>query len=301
LIQGIGDDTARISLPSGYVQSLSIDTLVAGVHFSNDDDPRGIGHKSLAVGLSDLASSGAIPAWASLAITLPDERPEWLKQFSQGFFELAKLHGVHLIGGDTTRGPLSITVQLAGWLPEGKSITRNGAQAGDIVYVTGKLGFAALALAAKQAGCQPFSEWLGKLHFPEPRVKAGLGLLEVASSMIDVSDGLLADFGHILKSSGVGAELSIDAVPRAMQRIPSMLPEDTLFLALCGGDDYELLFTSAADPEEIQQIAGSSRTKITAIGIIQEQQGLSLQTEGLSEEEIDAVHRAETTGGYRHF
>lgn len=301
LVQGIGDDTARVHVPDGHVQSLSIDTLVADVHFSSDDDPRGIGHKSLAVGLSDLAASGAQPAWASLAITLPDERPEWLAQFSQGFFELAKLHGVHLVGGDTTRGPLSITVQVAGWLPTEKSLTRSGAQVGDTIYVTGKLGFAASALAAKQAGCQPFSEWLGKLHFPEPRVQAGLALLDVATSMIDVSDGLLADLGHILEASKVGAALSVGALPRAMQRIPEMSSSDTLFAALCGGDDYELLFTSSANSEEIQQITRSSRTKITAIGIIQEKAGLSLHNEGLSETEIEAVRRAEKSGGYRHF
>lgn len=301
LIQGIGDDTARVSVPSGFVQSLSIDTLVEGVHFSSDDDPRGIGHKSLAVGLSDLAASGAKPSWASLAITLPDERPEWLMQFSQGFFELAKLHGVHLIGGDTTRGPLSISVQVGGWIPQEKSITRAGAKPQDVVYVTGKLGFAASALAAKQAGCQPFSEWLGKLHFPEPRVKAGMALLGVANSMIDVSDGLLADLGHILKASNVGAALDINALPRAMQRIPSMSSADILFSTLCGGDDYELLFTSSADPSEIQRIAGSSRTKITAIGIIQEQAGLHLNDEGLDPSEIEAVSRARNHGGYRHF
>lgn len=301
LIQGIGDDTARVSIPSGFVQSLSIDTLVADVHFSADDDPRGIGHKSLAVGLSDLASSGAQPAWASLAITMPNEDADWLMRFSQGFFELAKLHSVHLIGGDTTRGPLSISVQVAGWLPQGGGLTRGGAKAGDRLYVSGKLGLAASALAAKQAGQQPFSEWLGKLHFPEPRITAGQALRDIATAMVDVSDGLLADLGHILSASEVGARLSVTSIPRAMQRIPSASPADSLFSALCGGDDYELLFTSSADPVDIERASLSSRTKITAIGIIQEQAGLSLDTSGLSETETDAVRRAETRGGYRHF
>jgi thiamine-monophosphate kinase len=301
LLQGIGDDTARVAVPSGFVQSLSIDTLVCGVHFGSDDDSRGIGHKSLAVGLSDLAASGAKPAWASLAITLPSDDPDWLKQFSQGFFELAKLHGVHLIGGDTTRGPLSVTVQVAGWLPQAKSLTRGGAHLGDTIYVTGKLGLAASALAAKQAGEQPFSEWLAKLHFPEPRIIAGQALLDMATSMIDVSDGLVADLCHILTASKVGAELQIKSVPRPMQLIPSISSADSIFAALCGGDDYELLFTSAASSTEIEQIARSSRTKITAIGIIREQAGLTLNTQGLSESETDAVRRAETRGGYRHF
>lgn len=301
LVQGIGDDTARIDVPQGISQSLSIDTLVSGIHFHEDDAPRGIGHKSLAVGLSDLAASGARPAWASLSITVPDQRQAWLEQFGQGFFELAKLHNVHLIGGDTSRGPLSVTVQVGGWLPDGKGVTRSGAVVGETIYVTGKLGFAASALAAREAGKQPFSEWLGKLNFPEPRVRAGELLLDVASAMIDVSDGLLADLGHVLSSSGVGAELNVAAIPRAMQRIPGFVPADTLFAALCGGDDYELLFTSSANADEIEELATSSRTKITAIGMIRQDEGLNLDTLGLDDIEIDAVNRAKKKGGYRHF
>lgn len=301
LIQGIGDDTAVVTIPAGHDQALSIDTLVSGVHFSADDDARGIGHKSLAVGLSDLAASGATPAWASLAITLPEHNPQWLGDFSKGFFELAKLHNVHLVGGDTTRGPLSITVQVAGWLPTGVGYSRAGAKIGDTLYVTGKLGMAASALAAIKLGAQPFSEWLGKLHFPEPRITAGIALREVASSAIDISDGLLADLAHTLAESRVGAELYINSIPRAQQRILGIEPPDTLYAALCGGDDYELLFTSSANAEEIQRIARSSRIKMTAIGMIRDHTGLSLDTAGLTDSEIDAVNRAEEKGGYRHF
>ncbi len=210
---GVGDDCALLEVPAGQQLAISIDTLAAGTHFLPDCDPESLGHKSLAVGLSDLAAMGAEPAWATLALTLPDHDPGWIAAFSRGFAALAGAHGVSLVGGDTTRGPLSVTVQVHGLVPAGRAIRRSGAAPGDRVYVSGTLGDAGLALRRILSGEPVDPVARARLERPTPRVALGLALRGVASAMIDVSDGLAADLGHILAASGVGAEIDLTALP----------------------------------------------------------------------------------------
>lgn len=248
---GVGDDAAILDVPSGCQLIVSMDTLVADVHFAADDDPRGIGHKAVAVSLSDMAAMAAEPAWATLALVLPRVDERWLAAFSEGMLGLAREFGVQLVGGDTTRGPLCITLQLHGHAPSGQAIRRSGAKVGDLVCVTGAIGDAGLALRLRQQfgrGHQgPDREYLDRrLDRPRPRVQEGIALRGLASAVIDISDGLSADLGHILKASGVGAEVDVDAAPlsEAFRRCAEgMGPDEALGLVLSAGDDYELCFT----------------------------------------------------------
>src|SRR5574340_1342292 len=213
---GVGDDAALLQVEAGNVLAVSTDMLVSGTHFLPDADPFLLGHKALAVNLSDLAAMGAAPRWATLAVALPEADEAWLAQFSAGFFALADQHGVELVGGDTTRGPLNLCVTIFGEVPAQLALRRSGARAGDEVWVSGTLGDAALALAhlqgrialsdAEFAACAP------ALHRPQPRVALGLALRGIASSAIDISDGLLADLGHILDASQLGAQLDLAAL-----------------------------------------------------------------------------------------
>jgi thiamine-monophosphate kinase len=216
VILGIGDDAALVRVPTGMELAVATDTLVEGVHFPPQTAPETIGHKALAVNLSDMAAMGAEPRWATLALTLPQADEDWLTAFSSGFLALAAAEGVQLIGGDTTRGPLSITVQILGLLPSGSALRRSGACAGDLVYVTGTLGDAGLALRMLQhahgsaAVAAPLAQ---RLNQPQPRTQEGLALRGIASAAIDISDGLCADLGHILAASGVGAHINLAALP----------------------------------------------------------------------------------------
>jgi len=214
---GVGDDAALLQVSEGNVLAVSSDMLVSGTHFLPDADPFLLGHKTLAVNLSDMAAMGATPRWAMLAIALPEADEAWLEKFSAGFFALAQQHGVELVGGDTTRGPLNLCVTIMGEVPQGAALLRGGAQPGDEVWVSGTLGDAALALAhlqnriqlsaAEYAACAP------ALHQPQPRVALGLALRGIANSAIDISDGLLADLGHILDASQAGAEIDFALLP----------------------------------------------------------------------------------------
>jgi thiamine-monophosphate kinase len=278
VLAGIGDDAAvlRVSSPADLV--VCMDTLVAGVHFPLDTPAAAIGHKALAVNLSDLAAMGAEPAWATLALTLPESQAHWLTEFSRGFFALAEQYGVQLVGGDTTRGPLTVTVQAHGLVPHGMALRRRGAAVGDRVYVTGSLGDAGLALYLRQAASAGLRN---RLDYPQPRVEIGMALHGLASAVIDISDGLLADLGHLLEADGLGAAIEIDALPRSPAFLEVLdgpgLDRQSLYyeLPLSAGDDYELCFTV---PEQrcaaLEIRLARFVCPYTVIGLIEEQPGI---------------------------
>lgn len=270
---GIGDDCAVIAPIENQNIVVTTDTLVAGVHFPFETSPRAIGHKAVAVNLSDIAAMGAKPSWLSLALTLPDVDEVWLSEFCEGVFELCEFYNVELIGGDTTQGPLSITITAQGLTPQGSYLSRSGAKAGDWLYVTGELGDAALALQqiTGKVDIEPqFTEVIkNKLDYPKPRVLAGQTLREYASSAIDLSDGLIADLGHICQASNVGANVVLDALPLSTIMRDSLLTDDAIALALSGGDDYELLFTISEDNKVGMETAMThAGTQVTCIGQI---------------------------------
>ena len=295
---GIGDDAALVRVPEGAELVVSVDTIVAGVHFPAAVSPADIGYRALAVNLSDIAAMGATPAWATLALTLPAAEESWLEGFCSGFFALASAHDVMLIGGDTTSGPLSVTVQIMGHAPIGKALRRSGARAGDLIVVSGHVGDAAagLALLQQQAAAdqRPRDQLVARFLRPEPRIALGLALRDVASAAIDISDGLGADLTHILESSGVGAHLSLDSLPLSEALATSFESQRALELALGGGDDYELCIT--VPPQRLpmlSQIASTCACPLTRVGIIEAQPGLRCTLGGI------AV--APTQGGFQHF
>lgn len=245
---GIGDDCALLTLAENQQLAISTDTLVSGVHFLPDISPRDLGYKALAVNLSDLAAMGADPAWLTLAITLPEVNDAWLEAFSDSLFEQLDYYGVQLIGGDTTRGPLSLTLGIHGTVPVDQALKRSGARVGDWIYVTGTPGDSAAGLAILQNRLQVANEqqadYLIARHLrPSARILHGQALRGVANSAIDLSDGLISDLGHILKASGCGARIDLDAFPlsRTLQAVTSA--EQALAWGLAGGEDYELCFT----------------------------------------------------------
>ncbi|GAA6170889.1 thiamine-phosphate kinase [Colwellia sp. KU-HH00111] len=271
VLLGIGDDCAVVSSTEKQDVVITTDTLVAGVHFPLGTSAKAIGHKAVAVNLSDIAAMGAEPSWISLAITIPEVNDTWLSEFCSGVFELCEYYNVQLVGGDTTQGPLSVTITAQGLTPEGKYLSRSGAKAGDWIYVTGDLGDAALAL---QHHNEPFltdadviEQVQQKLDYPKPRVLMGQSLREYASSAIDISDGLLADLGHICQASNVGANIVLDAIPMSEAMNNSQLFDDAILLALNGGDDYELLFTVSEDNKVAMETALShAGAAVTCIG-----------------------------------
>jgi thiamine-monophosphate kinase len=273
---GVGDDCALVRIPPGAELALSIDTLVSGVHFLPDCDPEGLGHKCLAVGLSDLASMGAEPAWATLALTLPGEDRPWLASFARGFAALAREAGVALVGGDTTRGPLTVTVQVHGLVPLGTAVTRRGARPGDLVCVSGTLGDAGLALRRSKAGDQVPDDLRRRLERPAPRVALGSALRGLASAMIDVSDGLAADLGHVLGASGVGARIELASLPLSPEVADAVSAEGDWGLPLASGDDYELCF--CLPPERLERVQGLQEglgVRISVVGYLSGEDGLS--------------------------
>ena len=272
---GIGDDAALLASPPGSVLAVSMDTLIAGVHFPLDTAARAVGYKSLAVNLSDLAAMGAEPAWATLALTLPTADTSWLTGFAQGFFDLASEHDVQLVGGDTTRGPLSITVQVMGFVPQGQALLRSGSKPGDGVFFTGTVGDAGLGLRLYQqqfdASNEAAAKLIQRLEFPTPRISTGLALRGHASSAIDVSDGLAADLAHVLTASRVGADIQIDQLPLSAA-YRSLASADDWQAAVSAGDDYELCFTLPAG-QETASLAGLG-CDCTRIGEISASPGL---------------------------
>lgn len=245
---GIGDDCALLTVAEKQLLAISTDTLVSGVHFLADIDPADLGYKALAVNLSDLAAMGADPAWLSLALTLPDVNETWLKAFSDSLFEQLNYYGMQLIGGDTTRGPLSMTLTINGLIPAGRALTRAGARIGDWIYVTGMLGDSAAGLAILQdrltVSDPTAREYLLARHLrPQPRVLQGQALRDLASSAIDISDGLISDLQHVLKASECGARIELDELPMSQALTVNTDAEQALRWALSGGEDYELCFT----------------------------------------------------------
>lgn len=271
---GIGDDAALLAVPAGMQLAVTADTLNAGVHFPDTTAPADIGWKALAVNLSDLAAMGARPAWCTLALSAPVLHAAWLDGFLDGFAALAGEHGIALAGGDTTRGPLSISITAMGWLPDDAALRRDGARVGDDVWVTGTLGDAAAALACWQAdgeaGLAAVPDLRARLDRPTPRIAAGRALLSLASAAVDVSDGLLADLGHICERSGVAAWVDVDALPASPALRARAL--DAAVRRRCqatGGDDYELCFTAAqAQRGAIAAALAEAGTEATRIGRI---------------------------------
>ncbi|QDX30810.1 thiamine-phosphate kinase [Dickeya poaceiphila] len=245
---GIGDDCALLNIPDKQLLAVSTDTLVSGIHFLPDIDPADLAYKSLAVNLSDLAAMGADPAFVSLALTLPNIDADWLAAYSNSLFEQLSYYGMQLIGGDTTRGPLSMTLTIQGLVPEGRALKRSGARIGDWIYVTGTLGDSAAGLAVLQDKLQMSEsddrQWLLQRHLrPQPRILHGQALRDLASAAIDLSDGLVSDLGHILKASDCGARVNLDALPYSSALLQCDDPEQAMRWALSGGEDYELCFT----------------------------------------------------------
>jgi thiamine-monophosphate kinase len=273
---GIGDDGAVLEVPSDRQLVVCTDTLVAGVHFPAGTGPRAIGHKALAVNLSDLAAMGAEPAWFFLALTIPEEEGSWLDEFAAGMASLARETNILLAGGDTTSGPLSVTVTALGLVEPGRALLRSGAREGDLVVVSGAPGRAGRALEEIGQGREPEPALRAALDFPQPRLALGRALQGVASACIDVSDGLLADLGHILDQSAVGAELFLDALP-AGGALAGLGEDHRWALQLGGGDDYELCFTvAAAAGSTIAEIAKKHDIALSVIGRVIAGEGVRL-------------------------
>ena len=287
-VLGVGDDCALLQLAPGMQLAVSSDMLVEGRHFFADVNPASLGHKALAVNLSDLAACGATPLAFTLALALPDVNEAWLQGFSGGLWALADAHGCELIGGDTTQGPLNICITVFGEVPRGQALLRSGAQAGDDVYVSGTLGDARLALDAIR-GRLPVPEDLlaqarTRLEKPTPRVALGSALRGIATAAIDISDGLAGDLGHILKASGVGARIETALATSLIASTPLntwarafLGPEKQLEYIVAGGDDYELAFTAPLDARPaVAAAAALSQTPVTRIGQIEKEPGLRL-------------------------
>ncbi len=298
-VLGVGDDCALLAPTPGMQLAVSSDMLLEGRHFSPQDSPAGIGHKSLAVNLSDLAAMGATPRWATLSIALPGEDEAWLTAFARGFFRMADAHGIELVGGDTTRGALTIAITVMGEIPPGLALRRSGAQTGDDIWVSGQIGSAAMALAYRQG--RLFMEQidaarvLPALYLPQPRVALGIALRGIARSAIDISDGLLADLGHILEASRRGAQLEFSRLPLAAVTANYLDQPVARECVLAGGDDYELCFTAAPEQREsVLACAAKADVAVTRIGHITAIPGLTV---------LDASGQAmaiEKTG-YDHF
>jgi thiamine-monophosphate kinase len=273
VVLGIGDDAALLAPPPGLQLVVTADTLNAGIHFPHDSAPADIGWKSLAVNLSDLAAMGAAPAWCTLSLSLPQSDATWIDGFLDGFLDLAERHGIALVGGDTTRGPLLISVTAMGLVEPGRALRRDGARVGDDVWVTGTLGDAAGGLARLSG--EPVRALRARLDRPSPRVDAGRALRGIATACVDVSDGLLADLGHIASCSGVGAQVDVDALPMSEALRAAFDETACIALQASGGDDYELCFSAPADARDrVEALSSQLGLRITRIGRIEAGEGV---------------------------
>lgn len=269
VVLGIGDDAAVLAVPPGRQLVVTADTLNSGVHFPDDTAAADVGWKSLAVSLSDLAAMGAEPAWCTLSLSLPRADAGWFDGFVRGFLDCALAHGVALVGGDTVRGPLAVSVTAHGLVEAGRALRRDGARDGDLVWVSGTVGDAAGALREWQAGGPRDPALQARLDRPLPRVRLGRALAGLATACIDVSDGVLADLGHVCRASGVGAELAVDALPWSETLRARFDAAARRQLQATGGDDYELCFTApAALRDEIAQHAGGAGVPVVRVGRI---------------------------------
>ncbi|MDA8363545.1 MAG: thiamine-phosphate kinase [Gammaproteobacteria bacterium] len=281
VVVGIGDDAAVLDPPSGCQLVVSADMLVTGVHFPQNTAPAAVGYKALAVNLSDLAAMGASPAWFTLSLSLPEADSVWLEEFCEGLFSLAGPYGLQLIGGDTTRGPLTIGIQITGLVPRGQALLRSGACPGDGIYVTGMLGDAALGLMCLrnelQLPAEQAARVVQRLERPAPRVREGEALRGLASACIDISDGLVADLGHVLEASGVGASIELAALPLSpvYQSVRDKVGWNP---AVARGDDYELCFTLPPPQQSaLEAIAGRFGCGLRRIGVVEARSGLRLR------------------------
>ncbi len=298
-VLGVGDDGALLSLRPGMQQVVSTDMLVAGTHFLPEADPFLLGWKAAAVNVSDMAAMGAEPRWITLALALPQADEDWVAAFARGFRDCCEAFCVDWIGGDTTRGPLTLAPTVFGEVPVGQAIRRDGARHGDDIWVSGWPGMAALGLAHLLGEMQLVSDWrescLERLHRPMPRVALGCALRGTASAMLDVSDGLLGDLSHILGSSGVGAVLEEQALPLETLLAACKRTERATAALLSGGDDYELLFTTPREQRgHVEAIGRHCELPLHRIGRILDKAGLWMQRG-------DGVCEALPGRGYEHF
>lgn len=299
VLVGVGDDGAVLQPPAGHSLVMATDCLVNGVHFPVDAPVDAIGEKALAVNLSDLAAMGAQPAWVQLALTLPEADEHWLRQFARGVGRVATYHQVRLVGGDTARGPLNITIQVAGFLPTGTALRRRGARPGDAVVVSGTLGDAALGLSLWRGRADrddpDVAYLLDRLHRPTPRVSLGQALRGRATAAVDISDGLAADLGHLLAADNLGATLDVDRLPLSEPGLRFGGRERQWQAALTGGDDYELCFTVPRSRlHELDAIASRLGVALTRIGHVQPEPGLRLIRSDRTPVSLEA-------SGYSHF
>lgn len=294
VVMGIGDDCALLNSKPGHQLAVSCDTLVAGVHFLEGADPEDIGYKALAVNLSDLAAMGAEPAWFSLCLSLPEQDEVWIQGFVKGLASLAQQYNLPLIGGDTTKGPLTVSIQIAGYVPNNKAITRSGANPGDRIYIAGDLGWPYLGLmllngSEVDLNGNASEEARRQILKPNPQIELGLALRGVATSMLDISDGLTADLGHILKASHVGAKLNLPNISKALP-LRSM-DKHIQWDAVNFGDEYKLLFTVPAECIDVlERIESELDCSLTCVGEITENKTL-----------IDEQGRTIQAKGYQHF
>ena len=287
---GVGDDAALFNLEQGYQLVTTTDTLVEGVHFSASTPAKDIAHKSLVVNLSDIAAMGAKAKYFTLAITLPKIDKSWLKEFSDSLRQLSRHYEVDLIGGDTTRGSLTITITMFGIVESLKALTRSNARPGDGIYVSGTIGDAGFCFWKLSNDLVPSNQEIKRLNRPTPRLELGLALKNLASACIDVSDGLEQDLSHILKASSVGAIIEVEKIPISEALHAHIKSTNDWSITLCGGDDYELCFTTPEGNEEtLKKVSESCNVNITRIGVVTE--SLELQTEG-----IDGPRKS-----YQHF
>lgn len=299
VLLGIGDDAALLHVPEGADLAVSVDAIVAGRHFPEGTDARAIGHRALAVNLSDMAAMGATPAWATLALTIPNADSDWLEKFAAGFLDLADAHSVALVGGDTTRGPLTVSVQILGHVPHGSALRRGGGEPGSILAVSGTLGDAAAGLALLQAPpaatYSPEAEALiQRFNYPRPRIELGRAARGIATAAMDLSDGLIGDLPKLAEASGLGAQVRIEALPLSSAMRNSVSLSQARDWALAGGDDYELLFAVPARRfAELQGAADQLNLTLTPIGELRAGAGVTWSLNG-----EDFTPRV---SGYDHF
>lgn len=295
VLLGIGDDGAVLAPPVGSNLVAVLDTLNEGVHFPTGIDPAAVGHRALAVNLSDLAAMGAEPAWAALSLSLPASDADWVRSFARGFHSLAARWGVALIGGDTVRGPLSVAVHLTGFVEPAKALTRGGARPGDLVFVTGTPGEAMAGLDLLESGGAESSPLVQRFLWPEPRVAEGLAIAGLATAAIDLSDGLFVDLGRVAAASGVSVAIEVDGLPRSPDAIEIFGAEKATRLAISGGDDYELAFTVPEDREdELMSRAAGWTCPLTRIGRVESGAGLEFRREG-------GLYSPDVSSSWSHF
>ena len=295
VLLGVGDDAALLEIPPGQALVAATDTLVEGRHFLADAPADSVGHQALAVNLSDLAAMGADPAWALLSLSLPDSDAAWLQRFADGLFAVAGQHGVALVGGDTVRGPRVVTITALGLVPPAFALRRDGARPGDVLYVSGSLGEAAAGLAVLRSGAlgDAGDPLVRRYRFAEPRVALGRALRGRATAAMDVSDGLLGDLGKLCAASGVGARLDLDRLPISDELARRHSRRECEQFALCGGDDYELLFTlPPVDSGPVELVLAQSFA-LRRIGVIEAETGVRCTRDG-SPVTVSG-------GGYDHF